>query len=143
IPRVPPKAAGYEFWGFYESAREVGGDYYGYIPVPDGRIVCAVGDVAGKGVSASLIMARLSSDIRYCALTEPDPARAMARLNDSLCEFTGPMDRFVTVAAVVLEPAAHTATMMTGGHGSPLLWRPARGEVVEAMPKDVGGPPLG
>jgi sigma-B regulation protein RsbU (phosphoserine phosphatase) len=67
----------------------------------------------------------------------------MAKLNDSLCEFTGPMDRFVTVAAVVLDPSAHTATMMSGGHGSPLLWRPARGEVVEAMPKHVGGPPLG
>jgi sigma-B regulation protein RsbU (phosphoserine phosphatase) len=67
----------------------------------------------------------------------------MAKLNDSLCEFTGPMDRFVTLAAVILDPASHTATMMSGGHGSPLLWRPSRGEVVEAMPKDVGGPPLG
>jgi serine phosphatase RsbU (regulator of sigma subunit) len=143
LPRVPPKVSGYEFWNFYESSLEVGGDYYGYIPLPDGKMVCAVGDVAGKGVSASLIMAKLSSDIRYCALTEADPARAIAKLNDSLCEFTGPMDRFVTLAAVVLDPTTHVVTMMSGGHGSPLLWRPDTGELIEAMSKDVGGPPLG
>src|SRR5262245_874132 len=143
LPSSPPKVPGYDFWGFYESAREVGGDYYGYIPLPDGRMVCAVGDVAGKGVSASLIMAKLSSDIRFCTLAEPEPAKAIAKLNDSLCTFTGPMDRFVTLAAIVLDPRTHVATMVSGGHGSPLLWRPQTGEVVEAMPKTIGGPPLG
>jgi serine phosphatase RsbU (regulator of sigma subunit)/pSer/pThr/pTyr-binding forkhead associated (FHA) protein len=143
IPKAPPTVEGYEFWGYYEPAREVGGDYYGYIPLPDGRVVCAVGDVAGKGVSASLIMAKLSSDIRFATLAEPEPRKAIAKLNDSLCEFTGPMDRFVTVAAVTLDPKTHVATMVSGGHGSPLLYRPTTGEVVEAMPGSIGGPPLG
>jgi phosphoserine phosphatase RsbU/P len=143
IPKTPPKVEGYEFWGYYEPAREVGGDYYGYIPLPDGRVVCAVGDVAGKGVSASLIMAKLSSDIRFCTLAEPEPRKAIATLNDSLCEFTGPMDRFVTLAAVVLDPKTHVATMVSGGHGSPLLYKSATGELSEAMPSSVSGPPLG
>jgi serine phosphatase RsbU (regulator of sigma subunit)/pSer/pThr/pTyr-binding forkhead associated (FHA) protein len=143
LPSTPPQVPGYEFWGFYEAAREVGGDYYGFIPLPDGRMVCAVGDVAGKGVSASLIMAKLSSDIRFCALAESEPRQVIARLNESLCTFTGPMDRFVTLAAVVLDPKAHTATMVSGGHGSPFLWRPASGEVVEAIPKKIVGLPLG
>ncbi|MFO0877528.1 MAG: SpoIIE family protein phosphatase [Gemmataceae bacterium] len=143
LPRFPPKVEGYEFCGFYEAAREVGGDYYGYIPLNDGRWVCAVGDVAGKGVPASLIMAKLSSDIRFCTLAEPEPHRAIARLNDSLTEFTSPMDRFVTVVAVVLNPATHEATVVSGGHGSPLLYRSATGEVVNAIPDDVSGPPLG
>lgn len=143
LPSSPPKLSGYDLWGYYEPALEVGGDYYGFIPLPDGRMVCAIGDVAGKGVPASLIMAKLSSDIRYCTLAEPEPAKAIARLNESLCAFTGPMERFVTLAAVVLDPKAHTATMVSGGHGSPLVLRAASSEIVEAMPKKAGGPPLG
>jgi serine phosphatase RsbU (regulator of sigma subunit)/pSer/pThr/pTyr-binding forkhead associated (FHA) protein len=143
LPRSPPVLTGYEFHGFYEAARDVGGDYYGYIPLTGGRLAVAIGDVAGKGVSASLLMAKLSSDIRFSMLAESEPSRVMARLNDMLYEFTSQMDRFVTVAAVVIDPAMHTATMVTGGHPSPLLWRPASGELVPAMDIDVGGPPLG
>lgn len=143
LPSSPPRVEGYEFWGFYEAAREVGGDYYGYIPLNQGRWVCAVGDVAGKGISASLIMAKLSSDIRFCTLAESEPHRAIARLNDSLTEFTSPMDRFVTLAAVVLDPHTHEATIVSGGHGSPLLYRPQSDDVVHAMPHDISGPPLG
>lgn len=144
IPRTTPKVAGYEFFGFYEPAREVGGDYYGYIPLPDGRLVAAVGDVAGKGVAASLIMAKLSSDIRFCVLSESDPGAAIAKLNDLLYEFTSQMDRFVTLIAVVLDPATHTATMVSGGHSPPLLHRPSTGELFLASGgRDFGGPPLG
>jgi serine phosphatase RsbU (regulator of sigma subunit)/pSer/pThr/pTyr-binding forkhead associated (FHA) protein len=143
LPRTFPSVPGYEFFGFYESAREVGGDYYGYIPLPSGRIAVAIGDVAGKGVAASLLMAKLSSDIRFAVLMEADPKRAIARLNDMLYEFTSQMDRFVTLAAVFLDPSTHTATMVSGGHPSPLLFKPASGELVPAMDKDVGGPPLG
>ncbi len=143
LPKAPPRVEGYEFWGHYEPAREVGGDYYGYLQLLDGRVVCAVGDVAGKGVSASLIMAKLSSDIRFCTLAESEPHRAIARLNDSLCEFTGPMDRFVTLCAVVLDPKTHQATIVSGGHGSPLLYKSKTGEIVEAMPSSVAGMPLG
>jgi serine phosphatase RsbU (regulator of sigma subunit)/pSer/pThr/pTyr-binding forkhead associated (FHA) protein len=143
LPKAPPKVAGYEFHGFYEAAREVGGDYYGYIPLTDGKVVVAVGDVAGKGVPASLIMAKLASDIRFCMLSEPDPARAMTKLNDLMYDFVSGMDRFVTLAVSVLEPATHTVTMLSGGHHAPLLWRPSAGEPAFAMPKNVGGPPLG
>lgn len=143
LPKEPPRVEGYEFFGFYEAAREVGGDYYGYIPLPGGRMAVAVGDVAGKGVSASLVMAKLSSDIRFCLLSEADPAAALAKLNDLLHEFTSQMDRFVTVGLAVLDPAAHTVTLLSGGHGSPLLYRPSPGELAPAMPREMGGPPLG
>jgi serine phosphatase RsbU (regulator of sigma subunit) len=143
LPRTPPQLPGYEFFGFYEAAREVGGDYYGFIPLPGGRMAVAIGDVAGKGVAASLLMAKLSSDIRFAMLTEAEPHKSIARLNDMLYEFTSQMDRFVTVAAVVIDPATHVATMVSGGHPSPLLYRPTTGDLVAAMDKDVGGPPLG
>jgi serine phosphatase RsbU (regulator of sigma subunit)/pSer/pThr/pTyr-binding forkhead associated (FHA) protein len=143
VPKAPPRVTGYEFFGYYKPALTVGGDYYGYIPLPDGRMVVAVGDVAGKGVPASLIMAKLSSDIRVCMLTEPNPARAIARLNDMLAEFVSDMDRFVTLLAVVLDPATHLATIVSGGHQSPVLVRPGGQLDLEPMPRSVAGMPLG
>jgi sigma-B regulation protein RsbU (phosphoserine phosphatase) len=88
-------------------------------------------------------MAKVASDIRFCMLSESDPTQAMAKLNDLLYEFVNQMDRFVTLVAVVLDPVTHTLTLMSGGHSSPLLYRPATGELFPVMPKDVGGPPLG
>jgi serine phosphatase RsbU (regulator of sigma subunit)/pSer/pThr/pTyr-binding forkhead associated (FHA) protein len=143
LPQAPPRVPGYEFFGFCEAAREVGGDYYGYIPLPGGRMAVAVGDVAGKGVSASLLMAKLSSDIRFSMLSESEPAAAISKLNDLLYEFTVQLDRFVTLAAVVLDPNTHSATLVSAGHPSPLLYRGGTGEIKEAMPKDVVGVPLG
>ncbi len=143
LPPRPPVLPGYEFAGFSESASAVGGDYYGYIPLPGGRMVVAVGDVAGKGVAASLLMAKLASDIRFAMLSESDPGKAMARLNDLLCEVTLQLDRFVTLVAVVLDPVAHTATLISAGQPSPLLYRPSTGEVTDAMPQDAVGMPLG
>ncbi|MGL4554367.1 MAG: SpoIIE family protein phosphatase [Gemmataceae bacterium] len=144
LPSSEPKLAGYEFFGHSEPAKEVGGDYYGFIPLPDGKLVVAVGDVAGKGVPASLIMAKLSSDIRFSMLSEKDPEAAVAKLNDLLYEFTSSLDRFVTLIAVVIDPATHTATMVSGGHSAPVLYRPSTGSLSSSSGgKDFGGPPLG
>jgi serine phosphatase RsbU (regulator of sigma subunit) len=144
LPPHEPKLAGYEFFGFSEPAKEVGGDYFGYIPLPDGKLVVAVGDVAGKGVPASLIMAKLSSDIRFSMLSEADPAKAVAKLNDLLYEFASSLDRFVTLLAAVIDPVTHTVTLVAGGHSPPKLYRPATGEVTCSVgDKDFGGLPLG
>jgi serine phosphatase RsbU (regulator of sigma subunit)/pSer/pThr/pTyr-binding forkhead associated (FHA) protein len=143
LPAKLPQVAGYEFYAHYEPANEVGGDYYGFVPLPEGRLAVAIGDVAGKGVSAALLMAKLSSDTRFSLLTETDYGRALGKLNDLLYEFTSPMDRFVTVAAAVLDPAKHTVTLVNGGHLPPLLYRKGSGALVEAMPSEVAGVPLG
>src|SRR5437899_9544771 len=76
LPRRLPKVPGYEFVAHYEPAFEVGGDYYDFVPQPRQRITVLLGDVAGKGVAAALLMARLSADARFCMLTEWDPAAA-------------------------------------------------------------------
>jgi serine phosphatase RsbU (regulator of sigma subunit) len=143
LPRNPPQVEGYEFFGFCEAAREVGGDYYGYIPLPDGKMAVAVGDVAGKGVAASLLMAKLSSDIRFSMLSEKEPGPAICKLNNLLYEFTSQLDRFVTLAAVVLDPISHAATLVSAGHSAPLMYRASTREFKDAMPKSVAGVPLG
>jgi serine phosphatase RsbU (regulator of sigma subunit) len=102
-----------------------------------------VGDVAGKGVPAALFMSKLSSDARFSLLTEPDPARAVAKLNNLLAEFAQQADRFVTLVLAVLDPARHTLTLVSAGHPSPLLYRPAGGPMGEVFNRKLAGPPLG
>jgi serine phosphatase RsbU (regulator of sigma subunit)/pSer/pThr/pTyr-binding forkhead associated (FHA) protein len=143
LPSSLPQAPGYEFGAHYEAAQQVGGDYYGFIPLPEGRLAVAVGDVAGKGVAASLMMAKLSSDTRFSLLTEPDPARAVAKLNDLIYEIASKADRFVTFALVLLDPLRHLVTLVSAGHPSPLLYRAGSPGLSDAMPKEVPGVPLG
>ena len=81
LPQSPPKIEGYEFFDFYEPANELGGDYFDYIKLSGKRLAVVVADVSGKGIPASLLMARLSADVRYCLVSEPTPAEAVAELN--------------------------------------------------------------
>jgi sigma-B regulation protein RsbU (phosphoserine phosphatase) len=143
LPSSLPRVPGYEFYARYQPAQAVGGDYYDFIPLPQGRWAVAVGDVAGKGVSAALLMAKLSSDTRFCFLSEPDPAQALGKLNSQLFPFTSAMDRFVTLAVVVLDPSQHTAMLVSAGHPSPLLTRRGGASLQDAMPKTAAGLPLG
>jgi serine phosphatase RsbU (regulator of sigma subunit) len=144
LPSKMPAVEGYDFYGFSEPAKEVGGDYYGFIPLPDGRMVIAVGDVAGKGVPASLIMAKLSSDIRFCMLSEQSAESALSQLNNLLYEFTSSLDRFVTLVAVVLDPQTHRAVVLSAGHSPPYLYRPSTQQVIcSTGNSDFAGPPLG
>src|SRR5262249_55640447 len=94
LPKKLPQAKGYEFFAHYESAQEIGGDYYDFIPLPDARMGIMVGDVAGKGVPAALLMAKVSADARFCALAENSLADFVFRLNELLQE-AGMLDRFV------------------------------------------------
>ena len=142
LPQRMPEVAGYEFFGYYESAYEVGGDYYDFIPLPQQRLAILLGDVAGKGVVAALLMAKLSADARFCILTEPAPAVAVTRLN-SLMARSGIADRFVTLVAATLDPASHTVTLVNAGHPSPLIYHRATRTVKEAISKEVAGLPLG
>jgi serine phosphatase RsbU (regulator of sigma subunit) len=121
----------------------VGGDYYDFIPLPGRRVAMALGDVAGKGVPAALLMAKLSSDARFCFLTEPDPAQVIGKLNDLVAAQCAQMDRFVTLAAVVLDPTTHVATLVNAGHPSPLLYRQASGTFQECVTRKQSGLALG
>jgi serine phosphatase RsbU (regulator of sigma subunit)/pSer/pThr/pTyr-binding forkhead associated (FHA) protein len=142
LPSRLPQVAGYQFFAQYKSALTIGGDYYDFIPLPDGKLGVLLGDVAGKGVPAALLMAKLSAEARFCMLTQPDPAAAVAKLNDNLLQ-AGEMDRFVTLAAVVLDPAAHRVTVINAGHMTPLVYRSATGGLEDTISNALSGLPLG
>lgn len=141
LPERFPEIPGYEFFARCESALEVGGDYYDLVPLPGGRLGILVGDVAGKGVSAALVMARFSAEARACLQTEPKLEAAVRQLN-TLMQPLSFTDRFVTLAALLLDPATHTLTVVNAGHPPPLVVQ-RDGAVAEATPRDVVGLPLG
>lgn len=143
LPKEPPQVPGYEFHAYYEAAREVGGDYYDFIPLADHRLVITLGDVAGKGMPAALLMAKLSSEARSCLLTERQPTAAIAKLNEQLYPSTSPMDRFVTMVAAVLDPIHHTVTLVNAGHPAPLWYRRTERKFTKAAPADDDGQSLG
>lgn len=140
LPSHRPKNDAYEFADFYEAAQSVGGDYFDYIELPDNRWAFTIADVAGKGVSAALLMARLYSAARYHLLTKDNLARAMEGLNEEFAT-GGVGHRFVTCILAVLDPNNHQITLSNAGHLPPLLRR-ADG-TVESVELDTSGFPLG
>ncbi|MDR1493086.1 MAG: SpoIIE family protein phosphatase [Planctomycetaceae bacterium] len=120
LPIQPPKVENYGFFDYYQPAKYLGGDYFDYIALPDGRLAVALGDVSGKGVSAALLMAKLSSEVRYSLVTEPTPADAMKRLNNIFCEVRWD-NRFITFLLTLIDPKTHVVTMLNAGHNPPLL----------------------
>ncbi len=140
LPSSPPKKEGYGFFEYYESARQVGGDYYDYVQLPGGRFAVVLGDVAGKGVAAAIIMAKLSSDVRFALATEPDLESAVNYVNRAFAE-QELEDRFVTMYFAVIDPTTHEVTMANAGH-MPAMLRKADGTVIE-ISEEVSGLPIG
>jgi phosphoserine phosphatase RsbU/P len=140
LPSAAPRIPEYDFFEFYEPANQLGGDYYDYVELPGGRLAVVVADVSGKGISASLLMAKLSAETRFCLASEPSPAQAIGRLNRAFCE-SGWEDRFVTMVLAVLDPRRHEVTVVNAGHLPPLLRRGAG--AVEAVGESESCLPLG
>ncbi len=140
LPAAAPKIPEYDFFDFYEPASQLGGDYYDYVELPGGRLAIVVADVSGKGISASLLMAKLSAETRFCLASEPELAQAMGRLNRTFCDSNWE-DRFITMVLAVLDPRRHELTIVNAGHLPP-LWRSAAG-LVEPMAETESNMPLG
>jgi sigma-B regulation protein RsbU (phosphoserine phosphatase) len=142
LPQTLPTVPGFAFDARYQAAQEVGGDLYDFVPLPGGRLAVLVGDVAGKGVPAALVMAKFSVEARVCLETAPDLGVAVSRLNAQMVR-ARLGERFVTLAVVILDPAARTLTVVNAGHPSPLVCRGQNRIVEEASPRSVSGSPLG
>ena len=140
LPSTVPQIEGYDFFHFYEPADELGGDYYDYIPLPGRRLAVVVADVSGKGIPASLLMARLSADVRYCLASEPSPAAAVGQLNRVFFA-AGWEDRFVTLVLAVLDPLRHELALVNAGH--PPAYLQHAGKVIQAVDEAHARLPLG
>ena len=106
--------------------------------LPDNRLAVVVGDVAGKGVPAAILMAKLSSDVRLWLSVEPNPAKALGKINQIFSSY-GWDDRFVTMVVAVIDPAKNQLTLVNAGHMPPML-RKAAGQVSEIGGEQAGLP---
>ena len=128
LPQSAPALSDYDVAADYIAARIVSGDYYDYIRVDDDRYGIAIGDVCGKGIAASLIMAMCRSNLRSRAPENLSPASVLHAVNRSIFpDITG--DKFVSLLYLIAERGSNEITMARAGHEPPILYRKKTGEI--------------
>jgi len=120
LPRELPHLPEWQIAAFYGPARAVGGDFYDFVELSDGRIGIAVGDVTDKGVPAALVMARTHSILRAEASRLTSPGEILARANDLLVPEM-PARMFVTCLFAVLDPPTGRIVIANAGHNLPFV----------------------
>lgn len=122
LPKTIPQISGYDIAGTTLPAQEVGGDYFDFIEIEQNKIAACLGDVAGKGLPASLLMANLQATIRGQALAEASPCQCLQHSNTLLYSSTT-SNMFVTFIYGFLKPQEHCFTFANAGHEKPLLFK--------------------
>jgi serine phosphatase RsbU (regulator of sigma subunit)/anti-sigma regulatory factor (Ser/Thr protein kinase) len=120
LPKELPDLPGWQIAAYYRPAREVGGDFYDVIPLPDGRVAFVVGDVTDKGVPAALVMSATRSVLRASATRLIEPGVVLERVNEHLCPDM-PAKMFVTCLYGVLDPATGRLRFANAGHDLPYV----------------------
>jgi serine phosphatase RsbU (regulator of sigma subunit)/ketosteroid isomerase-like protein len=122
LPMEVPTLEGWQISPYYQPAREVGGDFYDFFELEDGRVGVVVGDATGKGVSAALVAAATSSMVRAVAqaLGSSSPGEVLAQVNETLVARI-PSNMFVTCFYAVLDPESAGLRYANAGHDLPYL----------------------
>jgi serine phosphatase RsbU (regulator of sigma subunit)/anti-sigma regulatory factor (Ser/Thr protein kinase) len=120
LPKELPELAGWQIAAFYRPAREVGGDFYDVIPLPDGRVGFVIGDVTDKGVPAALVMSATRSVLRASAQRLIEPGEVLERVNEHLCPDM-PEKMFVTCLYGVLDIESGLFRFANAGHDLPYV----------------------
>jgi phosphoserine phosphatase RsbU/P len=154
LPKSRPTLSDYTFWECYRPAHEVGGDLYDYVAVEDSdtgisgvfhdlnhvRWCVSLGDVAGHGMPAAILMARICPEARLLLRAGYAPTEALAQVNRHYYD-SGIQNRFVTMVLAEIDPRTHRLKVANSGHPNPLVRR-ADGRV-EELECPGSGPPLG
>ena len=137
LPKAQPSIPGYDIAGMSVSAANVGGDYYDFLPSEDRLVIC-LGDVSGKGMPASLLMANMQATIRGQNLVSSSASECMSRSNRLMFQSTDSA-KFVTFFYAVLDIAGRTLEYSNAGHNPPILFSGDR----DPQRLETGGPVLG
>ncbi len=137
LPANPPVFNGYVFHDFYEPAQQIGGDYFDYIPLPDGRLAVIVADVVGHGVAAAMLMAKLSTETRFSLASQPDGAKAISLLNRVVSSLG--VEKFITFLCLILDPKSNKIEIINAGHMAP-LWKTTQKRILEPGDEQAGVP---
>jgi serine phosphatase RsbU (regulator of sigma subunit) len=120
LPKLPPVLKGYDIAGRSDPAQSVGGDYFDWIRIDDDRLAVCLGDVSGKGLPASLLMANLQATLRGQTLIEASPSERIGRSNTLIYGCTDD-EHFVTLWYGVLDAVSHELVYCSAGHEYPFL----------------------
>jgi len=139
LPKEVPTLEGWQIAPYYRPAREVGGDFYDFFELEDGRMGVVVGDATGKGVPAALVVTATYSMLRAVAraLGSFSPGEVLAQVNETLLDRI-PINMFVTCFYAILEPNSGRLSYANAGHDLPYLQRGKEAEELRAR-----GMPLG
>lgn len=137
FPRQLPAGGGLEFSAVCIPSAGISGDYYDVLVLPDGRLIFAIADISGKGVSAAILMANLQALLRALAPSAPEPSAVCRRLNEHLHQVTDAA-KFATLFYGDWNPRERRLTYVNAGHNAPLLLGNGRSQRLER-----GGMPLG
>ena len=140
LPKTLPELPGYDVAAYYQPAREVGGDFYDFLDLEDGRMGFVVGDVTDKGVPAALVMATTRTMLRAAAQRLDTPGEVLKRVNDVLVQEIPP-NMFVTCLYAILERESGRLVYANAGHDLPYRRRAGRSEGAEEL--RARGMPLG
>jgi serine phosphatase RsbU (regulator of sigma subunit) len=140
LPKTLPELPGYDVAAYYQPAREVGGDFYDFLDLEDGRMGFVVGDVTDKGVPAALVMATTRTMLRAAAQRLDTPGEVLKRVNDVLVQEIPP-NMFVTCLYAILERESGHLVYANAGHDLPYRRRAGRSEGAEEL--RARGMPLG
>lgn len=138
LPSTAPLVPGYRFVHSYRTAHEVGGDFYDFTLLPDGRLALMVGDASGHGMAAGLVMAIANATLETALDLDPSPRRVLPLLNRTLCR-TGSRRNYMSLFYGLLQPETGHLEYVCAGHPFPLLLR-SHGEIEEL---GSGSLPLG
>jgi len=137
IPHQNPSLNGWAIWLYTQPANDVGGDLVDYLKISENKLHIALADVAGKGLGAALLMAKLQATLRAIAPNYRSLAELGAQVNEILCR-DGLPNRFVSLVYLELDSTSSTIRLLNAGHLPPIL---IRDQHVEELPK--GTPALG
>jgi sigma-B regulation protein RsbU (phosphoserine phosphatase) len=139
LPAKPPAAAHFDVWGHSESCDETGGDYFDYLPLPDGSLGLVIADVTGHGVGPALLMATVRAALRVLVQAEPSLERLVYRLNNLIRDDVHD-GRFITLFLGAVDPVRGVFRHVGAGH-TPPVWCRARDGSTHLV--SSRGPPLG
>lgn len=139
LPRKQPDVPGYAFDSYYAAAESVGGDFYFWDSLPDGRVMMGIADACGKSLPAALLMAQFAVEVRHCFATAETLKQAMASLNQFVCTAE---EGFITFLLCLLDVRTHLLTVVNAGHPAAVCrWKDT--ETVDLLNAEKSSLPLG
>lgn len=138
LPAIPPPMGGVDWFAVTKPAGSVGGDYYDFLPLADGRMCVAIADVSGKGIPAAIFLSNVRAVLHTLIRETAEPSLLAERLSEALAQ-DGSGGLYVSAILAIVDPEMHKMTYTNIGHPAGLILRYGK----SARPLTIGGPPAG